>query len=280
MQVKSMSVWYTQNICSQIRLITTQSDSNSSSPPDDSHTHSQFASESDSKSPQSRMSNLSMSQRVFVGTGAAILAMLDPHRGDLVATLGEVSGDAALRNMLQRMQNDETGRQILSDRPIVSSETVDLQKLAKLDRNTFGYAYAYFMLSRGYSPDERTEVRFVDDEDLAYVMLRYRQTHDFLHVLLGLPTDVLGELVQKVCVACVIRCLILYFPPLISHHSVLFLVPPRPSVALSLSLCLSVSLSLSLSVVRASPNWSSNVCIELCCRSITIIKPRPCKATI
>jgi ubiquinone biosynthesis protein Coq4 len=30
------------------------------------------------------------------------------------------------------------------------------------------------------------QVRFVDDEELAYVMTRYRQIHDFVHCLLGL----------------------------------------------------------------------------------------------
>ncbi len=33
--------------------------------------------------------------------------------------------------------------------------------------------------------DERPSVRFVDDEELAYVMRRYRECHDYLHVLTG-----------------------------------------------------------------------------------------------
>jgi ubiquinone biosynthesis protein COQ4 len=49
-----------------------------------------------------------------------------------------------------------------------------------------------------YSPNDRTAVRFIDDAELAYVLLRYRQVHDFWHVLLALPTTILGELAQKV----------------------------------------------------------------------------------
>ena len=45
------------------------------------------------------------------------------------------------------------------------------------------------------SPDTRLAVRFVDDPELAYVMLRYRQTHDLVHTLLGMPTNMLGELI-------------------------------------------------------------------------------------
>ena len=36
-------------------------------------------------------------------------------------------------------------------------------------------------------------LQFVDDEDLVYVMQRYRETHDFNHVLLQMKTHMLGE---------------------------------------------------------------------------------------
>uniref|UniRef100_A0A2D4FKE2 Coenzyme Q biosynthesis protein 4 homolog n=2 Tax=Micrurus corallinus TaxID=54390 RepID=A0A2D4FKE2_MICCO len=39
--------------------------------------------------------------------------------------------------------------------------------------------------------------RFIDDEDLAYVIQRYREVHDLLHTLLGMPTNMLGEVVVK-----------------------------------------------------------------------------------
>lgn len=45
--------------------------------------------------------------------------------------------------------------------------------------------------------DERTPVTLVDDEELAYIMLRYRQVHDFWHVICGLPPTLLGELALK-----------------------------------------------------------------------------------
>ena len=43
------------------------------------------------------------------------------------------------------------------------------------------------------SPDTRAPTRFVDDEELAYVNQRYREVHDMLHTLLGMPTNILGE---------------------------------------------------------------------------------------
>lgn len=41
------------------------------------------------------------------------------------------------------------------------------------------------------------QVRFIDDPELAYIMQRYRECHDFYHVLLGFPVSVSAELVVK-----------------------------------------------------------------------------------
>eukprot|EP01124_Arcella_intermedia_P000851 TRINITY_DN1044_c0_g1_i2.p2 TRINITY_DN1044_c0_g1~~TRINITY_DN1044_c0_g1_i2.p2 ORF type:complete len:135 (-),score=35.53 TRINITY_DN1044_c0_g1_i2:462-866(-) len=53
------------------------------------------------------------------------------------------------------------------------------------------------METRGFISDERPTVRFVDSEELAYVMARYREVHDFWHVLSGLDTSVLDEVALK-----------------------------------------------------------------------------------
>lgn len=84
-----------------------------------------------------------------------------------------------------------------SDRLTIRTNTVDLDILRKLPKGTFGKAYTKFLDKYGYSPDERHYVRFVDDPDLSYVMLRYREIHDLVHTLLGQPTDMLGEVVVK-----------------------------------------------------------------------------------
>lgn len=40
-------------------------------------------------------------------------------------------------------------------------------------------------------------VRFLDDPDLAYVMSRYRESHDLVHAALNMPTNMLGEVAVK-----------------------------------------------------------------------------------
>ena len=56
------------------------------------------------------------------------------------------------------------------------------------------------MRSHQFEADARPKVKFINDEEdneLAYVMLRYRQVHDFWHVLCGLPPTILGEIALK-----------------------------------------------------------------------------------
>lgn len=50
------------------------------------------------------------------------------------------------------------------------------------------------LLLQNVTPDTRADVKFVDDEELAYVMQRYREVHDLIHTILGMPTNMLGEL--------------------------------------------------------------------------------------
>ena len=56
---------------------------------------------------------------------------------------------------------------------------------------------ADFNTKHNISPDTRAPVKFVDNEELAYVMMRYREVHDLLHALVGMPTDMVGEVAVK-----------------------------------------------------------------------------------
>jgi len=100
-----------------------------------------------------------------------------------------------LHQLRDRMAADETGRLILAERPRVTDEAV--AHCWDLPPHTFGGAYARFMGTRGFAADERPPVRFVDDPELAYVIARMREVHDFWHVLFDCHTNVFGELALK-----------------------------------------------------------------------------------
>jgi ubiquinone biosynthesis protein COQ4 len=95
------------------------------------------------------------------------------------------------------MLSSPTGRRILRDRPRISSKTMSMTYLRDLPPNTVGRAYADWLDREGVSPDTRDSVKYIDDEECAYVMQRYRECHDFFHALTGLPVMVEGEVALK-----------------------------------------------------------------------------------
>ena len=95
------------------------------------------------------------------------------------------------------MLSDPTGRRILRDRPRISSKTLDVHYLRSLPEGTVGKAYVDWLDREGVTPDTRDDVRYIDDEECAYVMQRYRESHDFYHACTGLPVFAEGELALK-----------------------------------------------------------------------------------
>eukprot|EP00252_Welwitschia_mirabilis_P001797 TRINITY_DN1173_c0_g1_i4.p1 TRINITY_DN1173_c0_g1~~TRINITY_DN1173_c0_g1_i4.p1 ORF type:complete len:243 (+),score=55.62 TRINITY_DN1173_c0_g1_i4:406-1134(+) len=135
-------------------------------------------------------------QQAAVALGSALGALMNPARADLIAALGETTGKRAFQNLLERMSRNEEGRLVLQEKPRVISSAVS--HAWDLPDNTFGAAYAKFMGTRNFSPDDRPPVRFMETEELAYVATRTREIHDFWHVLFDLPTNLLGESALKV----------------------------------------------------------------------------------
>lgn len=136
-------------------------------------------------------------QKVFLSVGSSVMALYDPYRDDMVAVLGETTGQKALKYMYAKMKTDVVGQEILRDKPHINSSTVDLMYLKSLSEETFGHTYWKFLHDNNVTPDSRQPVHFVDDLELAYVMQRYREVHDLLHTLLDMPTNMLGEVAIK-----------------------------------------------------------------------------------
>lgn len=87
-----------------------------------------------------------------VATRSAVGALHDPERADLVASLGDTTGYAALVRMRELMLADEVGSEILRERPLITEETINMDGLRKLPAGTLGYAYVRFMDSRRFTP--------------------------------------------------------------------------------------------------------------------------------
>ena len=135
----------------------------------------------------------------------------------MVAALGETTAGPVLPHLLDNMLESEEGRRILKERPRINTSTVDMAALARLPENTFGHTYVTWLERCGVTPDtrdpvrppihapslplahaDRLQVHYIDDPELAYVMQRYRECHDFYHALCGMPVSVEYELALKV----------------------------------------------------------------------------------
>lgn len=63
----------------------------------------------------------------------------------MVAVFGETTGQQALKSLERRMSLSTEGNEILSQRPILNSSTLDIDKLWDLPPNSFGHRYVKFM---------------------------------------------------------------------------------------------------------------------------------------
>ncbi len=94
-------------------------------------------------------------------------------------------GDAAFERLARRMAVDPVGARILAERPRVAEATFSRAELACLPEDTLGHAFLRHMSENGFDRD--VDVPGLDlGTDGAYAKVRWRETHDFRHVLVGL----------------------------------------------------------------------------------------------
>ena len=138
---------------------------------------------------------LSPAQSALLTVAAGVGALVFPHRADLVGAVGETTGAFALRRMRDRMRADPIGADILARRPRITDAT--LEHAWSCPPAPSAPSGPHSMGTRRSQPNERPPVRFVPDEELAYVATRAREVHDLWHVLFDCPTTVQGELALK-----------------------------------------------------------------------------------
>ncbi|GIY48941.1 ubiquinone biosynthesis protein COQ4 homolog, mitochondrial [Caerostris darwini] len=139
----------------------------------------------------------SLLQKALLTVGSSVLCITDPYRHDMIAVLSETTGYAPAKKIRDKMLKDAEGSAILREKPRINSSTLDYKFLASLPPGTLGHAYIAFLKDNDVTPDSRRPVHFMDDTDLAYVIQRYREVHDLNHTLLGMPTNMLGEVTVK-----------------------------------------------------------------------------------
>lgn len=118
---------------------------------------------------------------------AVVRVMADSGRTSEIHRVEEITGRPAYRKLLAQLRATAEGRRLLAEKPELSSEHLDFAALRALPEGTLGRAYTRHLDGNMISADyQAARTRHVEDEDMAYLMRRFRQTHDVWHALLDL----------------------------------------------------------------------------------------------
>ena len=118
---------------------------------------------------------------------AVVRVMADSTQTHEIHRVEEITGRPRFRRIQAELESTPEGRRLLSERPELSSELVDYDHLRALPPTTFGGAYVRHLDNNHITADyQAAATRHVDDPNMAYLMRRFRQTHDVWHALLGI----------------------------------------------------------------------------------------------
>jgi ubiquinone biosynthesis protein COQ4 len=128
----------------------------------------------------------SLRESFLVGR-AVVRVMADSTRTGEIHRVEEITGRPRYRGILADPSRAPGTGELLRERPELCSDQVDYQALRRLPADTLGATYVRHLDANGLSADyQASRATHVDDPDVAYLMRRFRQTHDVWHALLGL----------------------------------------------------------------------------------------------
>lgn len=115
--------------------------------------------------------------------------LVDSERTEEIHRVEELTGAGRYRRFLRDAADDPELGALLADRPELRSDQVDFDRLRALPRDTLGFRYIDHLDANGLTADSQAApTTEVDDPTIAYLMRRFRQTHDVWHALLELGT--------------------------------------------------------------------------------------------
>lgn len=130
---------------------------------------------------------MGMARDSYLVARAVVRVLGDSTMTHEIHRVEEITGRPAYRRLLAELRDDPDGQRLLREQPELSSELVDYDALRRMPETTLGGAYVRHLDGNAITADyQAAQTRHVDDPDMAYLMRRFRQTHDVWHALLGL----------------------------------------------------------------------------------------------
>ena len=125
----------------------------------------------------------------------AIGLMLDPENTHSVFDMDDgLRNNDATRELLRFTIKSPAVQSIVDER-YLQPGVPDTQRLRQMPEGSLGERYTTHLDSMGFDPDYYRKIDVKDDID--YIMMRIRQTHDIWHVVTGFDTHPLGEICIK-----------------------------------------------------------------------------------
>jgi ubiquinone biosynthesis protein COQ4 len=123
----------------------------------------------------------------YVVGRAVVRVLADSTRTEEIHKVEELTGRASYRKLLAALEQDPEAQRLLAAQPELRSDQVDYEALRRLPQTTLGGAYVRHLDRNGITADyQAAPTTFIADPEMAYLMRRFRQTHDVWHALLGL----------------------------------------------------------------------------------------------
>lgn len=131
----------------------------------------------------------------YLATLRGVMGMLrNPEGTESVFDIEDGLRDIrAARGVVERVRRDPGVCALMQERYL--APPVDLDALERMASGTLGHGFARHILDHGFDPDYYRKIEVRDDLD--WVLMRMRQTHDVWHVVTGIGTDRLGEIAVK-----------------------------------------------------------------------------------
>lgn len=121
-----------------------------------------------------------------------------PGQTHILAHAADISSIFRVKQIYRDMLNDEEGRLILKEKPLLIRQEVSFNQLKTLPKNTLGYKYIEFLETCNIHAHDREVSHFFEDVNESYILTRYRQIHDIGHVAYNLNISIESEAALKV----------------------------------------------------------------------------------
>jgi ubiquinone biosynthesis protein Coq4 len=131
----------------------------------------------------------------YLTTLRGVIGMLrNPEGTESVFDIEDgLRGIRATRGIVERVRDDPGVRALMAERYLAPA--VDVAALERMPPGSLGHCFARHIIDHGFDPDYYRKITVRDDLD--WVLMRMRQTHDIWHVVTGIGTDRLGEIAVK-----------------------------------------------------------------------------------